>query len=370
MALGFDLQTLHFQQPMYLRLLVVPAALFLAWCWRSGQRWRDARRLHHAHMVPVRERLGSFGGLLFWLCVLLSLALTILALAQPTGTVVLVRQAGVDLIVLQDGSASMHVRDVSPDRWGRSVKFLHVLAESLQWTNDRVALALFAHIAAPQIRLTRDPNTFFFFLDHLGQQSPFRLEDDMSWDTNIELGLHWGIRLIDKDEELHGRSPNPKAFVLVSDGQAWSGEIQRALGVARSRDVPVFVVGVGTLGGGVIPEPEAPISTTPRPLPQTRLRSSLDATSLRAIANAAGGSYFSLAGENDRAIAAAIISTTRRRAGTRGLDSTTRDLHWYCLYAAGLFLCLSVLGLSDRGQLGLLAAASGVTLILFWQFIS
>ena len=90
-------------------------------------------------------------------------------------------------------------------------------------------MALFAHIAAPQVRLTKDPNTFFFFLDHLAQESPFRLEDDTTWDTNIELGIAWGMRLIEKDTEIHGKSPNAKAFVLITDGQAWSGEVARAL---------------------------------------------------------------------------------------------------------------------------------------------
>src|ERR671937_3155440 len=137
------------------------------------------------------------------------------------------RKAGVDLIVLQDGSASMHVTDVAPDRWQRSVRFLRVLAESLRWKDDRIALALFAHIAAPQVRLTRDPNTFFFFLDHLDRESPFPLKDDTTWDTNIELGIAWGLRLIERDQELYGKSPNAKAFVLVSAGQAWSGEVAR-----------------------------------------------------------------------------------------------------------------------------------------------
>src|SRR6266851_7891184 len=99
------------------------------------------------------------------------------------------------------------------------MRFLRTLGESLAWRNDRIAMALFAHIAAPQVRLTKDPNTFFFFLDHLARESPFRLQDDTTWDTNIELGVYWGIRLIEKDEELRGRSPNVKMFVLISDGQ-------------------------------------------------------------------------------------------------------------------------------------------------------
>ena len=118
------------------------------------------------------------------------------------------------------------------------------------------AMALFAHIAAPQVRLTKDPNTFFFFLDHLAQESPFRLEDDTTWDTNIELGIAWGMRLIEKDTELYGKSPNAKTFVLITDGQSWSGEVARSLKLARTNDVPVWVVGVGTTVGAFIPEPE------------------------------------------------------------------------------------------------------------------
>ena len=109
------------------------------------------------------------------------------------------RTAGVDLVVLQDGSASMRTEDVPGNRWQRSMRFLRVLGESLAWRDDRMAMALFAHIAAPQVRLTKDPNTYFFFLDHLAHESPFRLEDDTHWDTNIELGIAWGMRLIEKD---------------------------------------------------------------------------------------------------------------------------------------------------------------------------
>ena len=96
-----------------------------------------------------------------------------------------------------------------------------------------MALAIFAHTAAPQVRLTKDPNSFFFFLDHLSDHSPFRLEDTPTWDTNIETGIEWGIKLAEKDAELFGRSKNPKGFVVVSDGQAWTGDVAIALAEAR-----------------------------------------------------------------------------------------------------------------------------------------
>ena len=86
------------------------------------------------------------------------------------------------------------------------------------------------------------------------------------------------MRLIEKDEELHGKSPNAKAFVLISDGQAWSGEVAQSLKLARANDVPICVVGVGTTIGGFIPEPKRrPTTTTPREPP---IRSSLDRPSL------------------------------------------------------------------------------------------
>ena len=104
----------------------------------------------------------------------------------------------------------MYVTDVRPDRWRRSVQFLRTFAETLSWKGDRVALALFAQLAAPQVRLTKDPNALFFFIDHLGDRSPFRLENTTTWDTNIEEGIRWGLRLVEKDEEVFGKSGNPR----------------------------------------------------------------------------------------------------------------------------------------------------------------
>src|SRR5215212_9997904 len=76
-----------------------------------------------------------------------------------------------------------------------------------------------------------------------------------TWDTNIEEGLRWGLRLVEKDEQLFGRSRNPKAFVVVTDGQSWSGSVRNALLQARASNIPVYVVGIGTTAGGIIPQP-------------------------------------------------------------------------------------------------------------------
>ena len=346
-APGFE--TLRIGEPLYLWLLAAPLVLLLAWL-RQAMRWRsDARRLQASRVLPVRERYAWLGAWPFWLCAIGALSLVILAAARPRGAVTFARSAGVDLIVLQDGSASMHVRDAPPDRWRRSMRFLRVLAEALQWKDDRLALALFARIAAPQIRLTRDPNTFFFFLDHLDRVSPFPLRDDTTWDTNIEEGIYWGTRLVEKDEEMNGASTNGKAFVLVSDGQAWTGEIARALQRAHARDIPVYVVGVGTARGGYIPEPP-PEPGDPRPaVIAPPVHSVLDRSSLFTIATAGRGVYFDLDRDSDRQIANAIIDAVRRRAGSRSVEETTAELYWYCLAGAAVLLLAGVLFLRDRG---------------------
>jgi Ca-activated chloride channel homolog len=365
-----DLTTIRFDSPERLWLLAVPLALLPLWMWQMIRRGRDMRRLQRSRTLPLRERFHVFGGLLFWLCLVLAMASTIVALARPGARVTLLRTAGVDLVILQDASASMHVRDVTGNRWQRSMRFLRVLGEALSWRDDRIALALFANLATPQIRLTIDPNTFFFFLDHLDEAPPFRLEDDTTWDTNIESGIHWGLRLIDKDEELHGPSPNAKVFVLVSDGQAWSGRVEEALNAGKARGVPLYAVGVGTSAGGIIPAPATPATgDEDEDENPVFIHSVLDRSSLRAIATAAGGYYFELDQTSDREIASTIINTARARAGSRGVEERTDDLYWQFLLLAAALLLAGVLFVRDPAELWMHIAGAGAVLLIVLRAI-
>ena len=355
------LDTFRFETPALLWLLAIPAALCVLWCWRVVRRRGDARRLVAARILPVRERFNFAGDLTFWLAALLASALCIVAIAKPQARIAFSRRASADVVILQDASASMYVTDVRPDRWRRSVTFLRTFAEALSWKGDRVALALFAQLAAPQVRLTKDPNSLFFFIDHLGEKSPFPLESLTTWDTNIEEGVRWGLNLIDKDEQLFGKSGNPKAFLVVSDGQSWTGDVARALQTAKGRKVPVFVVGIGTTVGGMIPEPLAADGTRP----PAKIHSALDRRSLLQIAVAGGGEYFEIGEESDRTIAFRIIDRLRRRAANAEPVETFEDLYAQVLMAAGIVLCLGVLVVRKRTELAWQAAgAVGVVLLL------
>ena len=137
--------------------------------------------------------------------------------------------------------------------------------------------------------------------------------DDTSWDTNIEEGIYWGVRMFELDEELYGERLSAKAFIVLSDGQAWSGEVDTALELARERGIRVYVIGVGSTAGGFIPQ--LPASTFDRP--EDPIHSVLDRRSLRAIAEAGGGEYYELGVDADQDIAPA---DPHQRAAPRAVD--------------------------------------------------
>ena len=236
-----------------------------------------------------------------------------------------------------------------------------MFAELLSWQDQRIALALFAHRAAPQIRLTRDPNALFFFLDYLGDESPYRLEDDTSWDTNIEEGIYWGVQMFELDAELYGERLSSKAFIVISDGQAWSGEVDKALQLALGHGIRVYVIGVGTSAGGFIPQlPPGPFTPVEDPI-----HSVLDRQSLRAIAAAGGGAYYELGVDSGQSIALDILTDVQARAQSTQRQETFTELYWYLLVTAAGFIALGTLVLQERTQLWWqLATAAGLVAFL------
>ena len=348
--------SLRFGNPLYLWLLVAPVLLFCIWCWRVVRRRVDARRYRTTRLVPVNERFSPVGELTFWLALIAALSLTILALARPRAITSVVHDTNADVVLLLDGSTSMRVQDMGTDRWKRTMAWVRTFTQTLSWKGDRIALATFADIAVPQVRLTRDPNTIMFFLDHLDKEPTFRLENDTSWDTNVEDALYWGMKVVETDEEMYGPSGNAKTFVIVSDGQVWSGYVQRALTEAVHRGIRVDVIGVGTSNGGTIPIPRGEDG---KPLPGFEvIRSVIDRTSLREMARAGGGEYYEFDTAADSQIAARIVQNATRRSSNQQADESFDELYWYLLAAAAVCLGLGLLFVRQRVQLALQLAAA------------
>lgn len=331
-----DAFSLHFINPILLNLLVIPAIMLLVWVVRLVLRRLTVRDYLLKREVPVKEKYLFAGPMLVWLYLIISTACLIVAIARPQKIISVTNKNSVDLVIVQDGSASMYVKDMKPDRWGRSISWIRTLVEMLAWKGDRIALASFAYSASPMIRLTTDPNVVMFFLDHL-KKSPFPLFNDITWDTNMETGIYWGRKILLRDAQFNGSSNNSQAFIVISDGQVWSGKMDEMLKLAKDIG-PVYVIGVGTTAGGIIPEePKASGSK-----PSLPVHSSLDRQSLSDIARRAGGKYFELGTQPDTAIAAEIINDVQRRKTSESQEESWQDLYWYCLLGASVFLGLGL----------------------------
>ncbi|HIE92395.1 MAG TPA: VWA domain-containing protein, partial [Acidobacteria bacterium] len=187
-----------------------------------------------------------------------------------------------------------------------------------------------------------------------------RLEADTSWDTNIEESLYWGVKMFERDEELYGVRLSSKAFIVISDGQDWSGEVEEALKLTRMHDIRVYVVGVGSTAGGFIPQ----LPTSVYAEPEDPIHSALDRRSLRAIAEAGGGEYYELGIDSDQDIALRIITDVQRRAQATQREETFTELYWFFLAAASGLVCVGTVFVAERTQLWWQVAAAGGLIVL------
>jgi hypothetical protein len=124
--------------------------------------------------------------------------------------------------------------------------------------------------------------------------------------------------------------------------------------MARQRQTAVYVVGIGTPTGAIIPEPVRDESGVPRP----PVRAVLDRDSLRAIARAGSGEYFEIGQDLDRDVAMKIIGSVRRRAKVTQEVDRYEDVYWQFLFGAGIVLCLGTLLIKRSTELWWQAAAA------------
>ncbi len=234
-------------------LLLIPVVVLAAILWQYHVKpARDvlARVRRYADMsvwsMVVRgaklEDMPRMSRMLRDLAAWFGLILMLLALAGPrwrheTETVF---REGADIAVVMDISRSMRVRDVVPDRLAREKQELHDFLSRLK--GDRVALVAFAGRAFLMSPLTPD----YGVVMRLARQLTPRMITDQG--SNLVAGLHRAMEAL-KSARGHGR-----AVVLLTDGENVDQNAlkQMAMRLAKAH-IPVFVLGVGTLKGGLVP---------------------------------------------------------------------------------------------------------------------
>jgi Ca-activated chloride channel family protein len=226
-----------------------------------------------------------------------------------------------DVIFVLDRSASMRAHDVAPSRFLRATLEIRNFLREKPDAIDRVGLVGFADASVVLSYLTNDIDSILFYLDWI-DGDPSTL-----FGTNLGAALTTARDVAEKDDRA-----TPKLFILVSDGEDYGADLQKALATFRTEGRRVHCIGIGSEGNVPIPlrqldGQEAFLRDDAGRLVTTNLEES----TLRQIAVTTGGRYVrSTTGrELGRAIAD-IVKGERRLVGWR-TSTEYRDLH-----AAGL----------------------------------
>jgi Ca-activated chloride channel family protein len=170
----------------------------------------------------------------------------------------------------------MLAQDVRPDRLTRAQRELAGLLDRLK--GDRAALLAFAGDVREVAPLTHDRETLKSFLATL---SP---DDNLKGGTDLGGALTRALELFD------GKTGAHEAIVLVTDGEDLSGQGLEVARQAAERHIKVFVLGLGTEGGGKIPTGTGFVKGPGG----VEVVSRLGAESLRQLAEVTGGDYLSV----------------------------------------------------------------------------
>jgi Ca-activated chloride channel family protein len=298
---------------------------------------------HLPRLFPgLARRAGSRGSadLLAWLRrrallrALLCAGATLLIVVSLLGPVrgfalVPVATRQIDVVVALDTSRSMLVEDVTPNRLERAKAEIGALFEAIQ--GERVALVAFAGLARNVTPLTRDVETAQFFLQRL---SP---EDNRKGGTDLAAALRLALERFEPENGAN------QAVVLVTDGEDLTGEGLAAAQEAAKRGIRVHVLGMGTPGGGKVPDGVGGFVVDPEADggPQ-EVVSRLESSSLKAIASATGGIYLEAKGRvlPLEELYRRAIASMEGRDIVDGKERVPRDRFQWTLALAFLLLVL------------------------------
>jgi Ca-activated chloride channel family protein len=225
-------------------LLAIPLLIAL-WIWHDRRRVASQAAFSNPDLLPnlVRREPGRLRYLPL-VVLLVALGMMIVGVARPKATVMVPREEAT-VVLAVDVSRSMKADDVQPTRLdaarAAAKAFLSEVPEKY-----RVGVVTFATRAAVGVPPTEDRDLVNASLDSLRPGEGTAIGDA------VALGVDLGRR----GEELRreeGEEPTPRSILLISDGAQDGGRIQPAAAIeqARSKDVPVYTVLVGTPEGVV-----------------------------------------------------------------------------------------------------------------------
>jgi len=276
--IGFD-----YLRPELGWLVLLAGALAVVGFWGLARRrsalLRLVSRSQFVRFLPDFSRRRSFARLLLACTALLLLALS--ATGPVRGyTYRDSSSRGLDLVVCIDTSNSMLARDLRPSRLERARREVLGLLEHLR--GDRVALIAFSGDTREVAPLTHDRFTLRGLLRFV------RPEDNRMGGTDLAAAIEHGLSLFD------GRTGAHEAIILLTDGEDLGGRANEVATRAAEIGIRIYVVGLGTEGGGKIPVvDDLGREAFLRDQEGNEVVTRLSGASLQAIAKTTGGDYLS-----------------------------------------------------------------------------
>lgn len=268
-------QNFEFYSPWFLLLFLVFIPLLIM----------DLRKKKREGIaVPTTQNMKNSGGILFVLFLLkiskyLILSALIIAMARPR-TFTITDDSddtkGVDIILAVDVSLSMLAKDLEPDR----LTALKEIAQSFveQRPNDRIGLVTYSGEAITKVPVTMDHQVM---QEELSVLNPLELQQG----TAIGEGLSVAVN------HLRHSKAKSKIIILMTDGVNTiqnAMPTQTAAQLARSNNLKVYTIGLGTNGYALFPNSQDIFGD----IVFTEQEVKIDEAALREIAQTTGGKYF------------------------------------------------------------------------------
>jgi Ca-activated chloride channel family protein len=223
----------------------VVLAVILGYVIRAALRQRQLERL--GHLPQIQQMIASSSPVLrvvrpLFVGGALLLLLMVWFRPQFAGKARIVKQRGIDLVIVLDYSKSMYARDIPRSRIDRAKQELGRLLERLGGT--RVGLVLFAG-TVKELPLTTDYTAVRLFWEEL-------TPNDMPvGGTAIGLALTSATRLL---QRVRGKGkPRDQAILLITDGEDHHSEPIKAARMAQKLGIRVYTLGIGTRVPEMIP---------------------------------------------------------------------------------------------------------------------
>ncbi|MFA4045386.1 VWA domain-containing protein [Prevotella sp. PCHR] len=233
----------RFESPAYLFLLLLIPLLATAYFIAMRNRMKRLRKFGDIQLLKMlMPDYSASRPMLKFILMLVALALIVVALARPQfGTKITnEKRSGIELVIALDISNSMLAEDVTPSRLDKSKLLVENIVDKFH--NDKIALVVFAGDAFVQLPITSDYVSAKMFMNSI---TPSLITTQ---GTDIARAIDVSRHSFTKDENV-GR-----AIMVITDGEDHEGGAVEAAKAAAKDGVNIFVVGVGSPGGSVIPD--------------------------------------------------------------------------------------------------------------------